>query len=66
MSCDGKEKVNYVNGREEQRGAVDFVAQGEGALSLGVRQNEVCWFKGAIAVVRLTPAALRANQLLSL
>ncbi len=66
MSCDGKEQVNYVNGHQERRGAVDFCAQGEGALAIGVRLNSVCWFKGAMAAVRLTPAVLSANQLLSL
>ncbi|MFT5091060.1 MAG: hypothetical protein ACI8PG_005444 [Planctomycetota bacterium] len=64
MSCDGQEQVNYVNGSQEQCAAVDFVEQGEGALSIGVRLNEVCWFKGAIAAVRLTPIALRVGQLL--
>jgi hypothetical protein len=66
ISCDGKEQTNYVNGRQEQCGAVDFCAQGEGALSVGVRLNKVCWFKGAIAAVRLTPAVLETSQLLSL
>lgn len=65
MSCDGKEQINYVNGSQERRGAVDFGAQGEGALAMGVRLNEVCWFKGAIAAVRLTPVALGVDQLLS-
>jgi hypothetical protein len=34
-----------------------------GRTSIGVRQNRVSWFKGAIAEVRFTPAALPADQL---
>ncbi len=36
----------------------------EGKTSLGVRQNLVCWFKGAIFRLRITPRALDPREFL--
>lgn len=59
MSCDGREQINYVDGLLEQRGPVNFSPMDDtGALSMGVRQNRVCWFLGAIAEVHLTSDAI--------
>lgn len=62
MSCDGGEQINYVDGHMEQRGPIEFTPLGSGALSIGVRLNRVCWFKGAIAEIHVTPEALGPEQ----
>jgi hypothetical protein len=63
LSYDGKTLTHYVNGAKELEGAVAFGPMGQGKISLGVRQNRVYWFKGAIREVRFTRAALGAGQL---
>ena len=60
---DGAKMSHYVNGELELAGEVDFKPMTAGRTSIGVRQNRVSWFKGAIAEVRFTPAALSADQL---
>ena len=60
---DGSKMSSYVNGELELAGAVDFTPMTTGRSSIGVRQNRVSWFKGEIAEVRLTPAALPADRL---
>src|SRR5688572_30401344 len=55
---DGAKMSHYVNGELELAGAVAFTPMTTGRSSIGVRQNRVSWFKGAIAEVRFTPAAL--------
>jgi hypothetical protein len=61
---DGSKMSHYVDGGLELAGDVAFAPMTTGRTSIGVRQNRVSWFKGAIAEVRFTPAALPANQLL--
>ncbi|MES2920361.1 MAG: LamG domain-containing protein [Verrucomicrobiota bacterium] len=63
MSYDGETLTSYVNGVRELTGKIAFPAMKEGRVSLGVRQNKVSWFKGAIREVRFHPAALAADQL---
>jgi hypothetical protein len=60
---DGTKMSHYINGVRELEGAVAFAPMSEGRASIGVRQNRVSWFKGAIGEVRFTPAALSAAQL---
>jgi hypothetical protein len=60
---DGRKMSHYVNGVLELEGEVQFAPMSEGRASIGVRQNRVSWFKGAIAELRFTPAALPATQL---
>jgi hypothetical protein len=54
---------HYVNGVLELEGVVAFAPMSAGRTSIGVRQNRVSWFKGAISEVRFTPAALPATRL---
>ena len=63
LRYDGKTMVHFVNGEKEREGEVDFAPMEAGRLSLGVRQNRVHWFKGAIREVRVTPAALAEGKL---
>jgi hypothetical protein len=60
---DGAKMSHYVNGELELAGEVDFKPMTAGRTSIGVRQNRVSWFKGAIAEVRFTPAARSADRL---
>ena len=60
---DGTKMSHYINGELELAGEVQFTPMTSGRTSIGVRQNRVSWFKGAIAEVRFTPAALTADRL---
>lgn len=60
---DGSKMSHYVNGQLELTNDVDFPPMATGRSSIGVRQNRVSWFKGAIAEVRFTPGALPADRL---
>lgn len=55
---DGKKMANYINGVKELEGEVAFPPMLAGQLSIGVRQNLVYWYKGAIREVRFHPVAL--------
>jgi hypothetical protein len=60
---DGRQMSHYIDGVLELQGDVAFMPMSAGRTSLGVRQNLVSWFKGAISEVRFAPGALRADQL---
>lgn len=54
----------YINGIKELEGKINFTPLGEGKTSVGVRQNEVSWFKGNIYMIRITPKALDQKDFL--
>jgi len=54
---------HFVNGSEEASGTLSFAALGSGRLSLGVRQNQVSWFKGCLRELRISPIALAPDEL---
>ena len=61
---DGNTMTSFVNGEKElEATGVTFGPLGPGKLSLGVRQNKVYWFKGAIREVRFTSAVLPSEEL---
>jgi hypothetical protein len=60
---DGAKMSSYVNGVVELSGEVEFPPMVGGRTSIGVRQNRVSWFSGAISEIRFTPAALPAHRL---
>jgi hypothetical protein len=60
---DGKKMSHYIDGVLELEGEVEFAPMTAGRTSLGVRQNLVSWFKGAISEARFTPFALPASEL---
>ncbi|MGC4074621.1 MAG: hypothetical protein QM760_19395 [Nibricoccus sp.] len=61
--ADGR-MTHFVDGVKECEGAIQFEPMSvSGRTSLGVRQNKVSWFKGAIREVRFTPEALPAEKL---
>ena len=66
MVYDGHELRNYVDGVLEGSGELHLIPQGPGHSSIGVRINKVNYFKGAVALARMTPAALSPAEFLKL
>lgn len=63
LRYDGKTMAHFVNGEKEREAPVEFGPMGEGKVSLGMRQNRVHWFKGAIREVRFSRVALAEDKL---
>lgn len=58
--------THYVNGEKEMSGVVSFSPVSSGNTSLGVRQNLVSWYKGAIKTLKVTHRALSPDEFISL
>ena len=54
---------HYVNGVLEASGSVAFGPLSRGQTSIGVRLNQISWFKGCVRQLRISPAALPAARL---
>jgi hypothetical protein len=63
LRYDGQHLASFVNGSPELEGDIKFAPMAGGQTSVGMRLNEVYWFKGAIGEVRFSPRALPAEQL---
>jgi hypothetical protein len=62
---DGAEARQYVNGELEFSAEIpEFTPHKDGRTSIGVRMNQVHWFKGAIRKARFTRSALAPEELL--
>lgn len=61
---DNNNQSTYVNGIKELEGQIKIEPLKGGKTSIGVRQNEKSWFKGAIYKIRISPEALYPNQFL--
>lgn len=60
-----REFISYVNGKQELVGQVDYLPIAANAkTSIGARMNQVHWFKGDIAQVRISPRVLSAADFL--
>ena len=60
---DGTEMRHYVDGMLEMSGKINFKTFGrKGITSIGVRQNKVYWFKGAVLKARFTNKPLIPAQ----
>ncbi len=59
---DGAEMRHYVDGKLELAGKLIFKTFGKGITSIGVRQNKVYWFKGAVLKARFTNRPLAPAQ----
>ncbi|HVE59924.1 MAG TPA: LamG domain-containing protein [Pyrinomonadaceae bacterium] len=59
---DGKEMRHYINGKLELSGKISIKPFGKGITSIGVRQNKIYWFKGAVRKLRFTNRALSTNE----
>ena len=53
---------HYINKKLELSGEIDFPAMSPGKTSVGVRQNEISWFKGEIFKVKVTGSALTPDM----
>ena len=62
--ADGK-ATSYVDGVEQLTGEIPYREIVEGITSVGVRQNQVCWFKGDMYRIRITPKALTPEEFLT-
>jgi hypothetical protein len=60
---DGRTMSHFLDGTKEKEGRIAFGPMGEGRTSVGVRLNQVFWFKGCIAEVRFHPRALGPGDL---
>lgn len=65
LTYDGQRMTHYVNGVRDAGGLVAISPFGQGRTSIGVRQNLVYWFKGRMALIRVTSDALPSNRLLA-
>jgi hypothetical protein len=63
---DGKMLRNYVGDEPEGEGPLDLKPQRPGRSSIGVRINQVYWFKGAVLLARMTPWVLKPDEFLQL
>ena len=70
---DGDQFTHYVDGVAEISPKVphaphelpsEWLPLGNGSMSLGMRINNVSWFRGAIRAIRFTPRALTPGELL--
>ena len=66
LVCDGRRLRHYVDGRLELEEAVDFTPLGPGETSVGMRHNQVCWFKGGLARLRFSRGVLEPEQFIQI
>jgi len=66
VTVDDGRMVTYVNGVRELAGGIPFSPFTGGQTSIGVRQNKVYWYKGAICKIRITPRTLKPSEFLKL
>jgi hypothetical protein len=52
----------FVNSKKELEGRIEMAPLNGGKTSIGVRQNEVSWFKGDIYKIRISPRALKPED----
>ncbi len=62
LTFDGRTMVHYVDGTRELSADVAFRPLNAGKTSIGVRQNQISWFKGRIHTIRITPDVLTPDR----
>jgi beta-xylosidase/acetyl esterase/lipase len=65
MTFDGRTMADFVDGKRELSGEVAFRPLAAGRTSIGVRQNQISWFKGRIHTIRITPEVLPPERFLT-
>ena len=63
---DGKEMRHYVNGIKEMSAEIKFTPLEKGKTSIGVRINQVSWFKGAIKEIHFTPEVIQPEDFIQI
>jgi hypothetical protein len=61
---DGRQFSNYVDGVLQGSAELHLLPQKAGRTSVGVRINQVNYFKGAVLMARMTPRALAPSEFL--
>ena len=61
---DGSDMRHYIDGKLELSGKIALRPFGRGRTSIGVRQNKIYWFKGAVRKVRCSRESLKPEQFL--
>jgi len=56
------EQATFVNRKKELEGIVEFSPIVDGSTSIGVRQNKISWFKGAIYCIRITDRVINSCE----
>jgi hypothetical protein len=59
---DNRSMKHFVNGIEEISGTVDYLPVTSGSTSIGTRMNQISWFKGSIAILKVTHSALTPDD----
>lgn len=57
-----RKQTTFVNGKKELEGTIEFKPILNGKTSIGVRQNRISWFKGAIYKIRITDKTLQPSE----
>jgi hypothetical protein len=57
--------MNYINGKLEITGNVDFKPIISGEMSIGARRNKVSWYKGAIYKIKICPEVLEPEDFMT-
>ncbi|MGE0758851.1 MAG: LamG-like jellyroll fold domain-containing protein [Pirellulaceae bacterium] len=65
VTVDGRMMRHFVNGVEEMATPVRFEPLRPGRTSIGVRVNQVHWFRGAMRTFRVTPRVLAPAEFLA-
>lgn len=60
---DGASMAHFVDGIHQGEAVTPFAPFAAGRISIGVRQNLVSWFRGAIREIRFTPRAVEEAEL---
>lgn len=63
LTFDGETMSHYVNGKKELEGKIAFDPMTSGRMSLGLRLNNVSWYRGCVREIRFAPQALPAGSL---
>ena len=62
LVVDGKQMRHYVNGKFEMSAPHEFAPLGPGKTSVGMRINEVYWYRGDIRSARFTRQVLSVDE----
>ena len=66
LTLDEKGKMsNFINGKKELDGEVIYKPINSGAMSIGMRQNKVSWFKGVIYKIRISRGVLEPKEFMT-
>jgi len=57
--------TTFIDGKKELESQIELTPFQDGKTSIGVRQDERSWFKGAIYKIRITPEALNPSEFMT-